>query len=54
MVRKVRTYWISLFFDKNADVYFDSLGIDHIPEEILNKIKDKSIRHNILNIIMIP
>ena len=31
-------------------VYFDSFGIEHIPQELLNKIKDKSIIHNILRI----
>ena len=28
-------------------VYFDSCGIDYIPLEALNKIKDKSVTHNI-------
>ena len=31
------TYWVSLFIDKNLAVYFDSYGIDHIPQEALNK-----------------
>ena len=31
------TYWVSLFIDKNLAVYFDSYGIDHIPQEVLNK-----------------
>ena len=38
-----KTHWISLFIDRNADVYFDSFGIEHILPEVLNKIRDKSI-----------
>ena len=41
------THWVSLLIDKNLTLYFDSFGIEHIPQEILNKIKDKSITHNI-------
>ena len=29
---------------------FDSFGIKYIPQEVLNKIKDKSITHNIFRI----
>ena len=28
------TYWIALFCKKNEIVYFDSFGVEHIPEEI--------------------
>ena len=45
------TYWVSLFVDKNLAVYFDSFGIEYIPQEVLNKIKDKSIAHNIFRIL---
>ena len=45
-----RTYWVSLFVDNNLAVYFDSFGIEYIPQEVLNKIKDKSIAHNIFRI----
>ena len=31
-------------------MYCYSFGIEHIPQEILNKIRDKSITHNILRI----
>ena len=31
-------------------VYFDSFGIEYIPQEVLSKIKDKSTMHNILRI----
>ena len=39
------TYWALLFIDRNTAVYFDSFGIEYIPQEVLNKIKDKSITH---------
>ena len=40
----------SLCIDKNTAVYFDSFGIEYIPQELLNKIKDKSIKHDIFRI----
>ena len=30
----VGTHWIDLFCKKNEFVYFDSFGVEHIPEEI--------------------
>ena len=44
------THWVSLFINKNTAVYFDSFEIEYIPQEVLNKIKDKSITHNIFRI----
>ena len=44
------THWFSLFADRSTAVYFDSFGIEYIPQEVLNKIKDKSITHNIFSI----
>ena len=41
---------ISLFVERNTVMYFDSFGIDYTPQEVLNKIKDKSITHNIFRI----
>ena len=38
---------VSLFINRNPAVYFDSFEIEYIPHEILNKITDKSITHNI-------
>ena len=46
MIKKVKEH-ISLFIDRNTAVYFDYFGIEYIPQEVLNKIKDKSITHNI-------
>ena len=44
------THWVSTFIDRNTAVYFHSFGIEHIPHNVLNKIKDKSITHNIFRI----
>ena len=44
------TNWISLFIDRNTALHFDSFGIEYIPQEVLSKIKDKSITHNIFRI----
>ena len=30
----VVTHWIALFCNKNEIVYFDSFGVEHVPEEI--------------------
>ena len=39
-----------MFIEKSKAVYIDSFGIEHIPQEILNKIKYKWITHNIFRI----
>ena len=41
------THWFSLFIDQNSAVSFDSFGIEYVPQEVLNKIRAKSITHNI-------
>ena len=40
------THWVSLIIDWNTAVCFDSFGIEYIPEEVLNKIKGKSVTYN--------
>ena len=44
------TYWVSLFIDRNTAVHFDFFQIEYFPQEILSKIKDKSITYNIFRI----
>ena len=39
------THWVSLFIETNTALYFDSFGIEYIPQEVLSK--DKSITQNI-------
>ena len=50
MKKSKETHWVSLFIDRNTAVHFDSVGTEYIPQEVLNKIKDKSITHNIFRI----
>ena len=44
------THWVSLFIDRNTAVYSDFFGIEYIPLEVLNKIRYKSITHNMFRI----
>ena len=44
---KIRNTWVSVLIDRNITVYFDSFGIEYIPQEVLDKIRYKSITHNI-------
>ena len=41
---------VPLFIDRNTVVYSDSFVIEYVPQEVLNKIRDKSITHNIFKI----
>ena len=46
----VGTHWIALFCKKSEIVYFDSLGVEHIPEEIKEFIGNKNIKPNIFRL----
>ena len=46
MKNKVKKIIGLLFIDRNTAAYFDSFRIEYIPQEELNKIKDKSITHS--------
>ena len=41
---------VSLFIDRNTAAYLGSFGIEYVPQEVTNKIKDKSITYNIFRI----
>ena len=43
-------HWVSLLIDKNTAVYFDSFGVEYIPQEVLNKVRGMSITRNIFRI----
>ena len=45
----VGTHWIALFCNKNEIVYFDSFGVEHVPEEIKEFVQNKNIKANILH-----
>ena len=44
------THWVSLFVKANKIIYFDSFGIEHIPEEINKFIGNKKIKASIFRI----
>ena len=44
------THWVSLLIDRNTDLYFYSFWFEYIPQEILKKIRDKSITHSVFRI----
>ena len=44
------TRWVSLSIDRDTAVYFYSVGIEYIPQEVLSKIKDEAITRNIFRI----
>ena len=40
-------HWIALFVKTNKVIYFDSIGIEHIPKEIKHVIGHKEIKVSI-------
>ena len=42
----VGTHWIALFCNRNEIVYFDSFGVEHVPKEIKEFIRNKNIKAN--------
>ena len=44
------THWIALFCKKNEIVYFDSFGVEYIPEEIKEFVGNKNIKANIFRV----
>ena len=43
----VDTHWMALFCNKNEIVYFDTFGVEHVPQEIKEFIENKNIKDNI-------
>ena len=46
----VGTHWITLFCNRSEIVYFDSFGVEHVPEEITEFIGNKNIIANIFRL----
>ena len=44
------THWVALFCKKNEIVYFDSFGVEHVPEETKKFIGNRNIRANIFRV----
>ena len=46
----VGRYWIALFCDRSAIIYFNSFGVEHVPEEIKDFVGNKNIIVNIFRV----
>ena len=46
----VGTHWIALFCNRNEIFYFDSFGVEHVPEEIKEFAENKEIIANIFQL----
>ena len=46
----VGTHWIALFCKRSEIVYFDSFGVEHVPEEIEEFIGNRSMKANIFRV----
>ena len=44
------THRVLFFIDRNTAAYLDFFGVDYTPQEVLNKTKQKFIKHNIFRI----
>ena len=40
----VGTHWIALFYKRSEIVYFDSFGVEYVPEEIKKFIGNKNMK----------
>ena len=46
----VGTHWIVLYVKNNEITYFDSFGVEHVPNEIMHFARDKNIKTNLFRI----
>ena len=46
----VGAHWIALFFNRNEIVYFNSFGVEHVPEDIKEFVGNKNIIVNIFRV----
>ena len=46
----VDTHWIALFCNRKEIIYFDSFGVEYVPEEIKKCIGNKNINANIFRV----
>ena len=46
----IGTHWIALFFKRSEIVYFDSFGVENVPEEIKEFVRNKNIIANIFRV----
>ena len=43
-------HWIALFHNKSKVVYFDSFGVEYVPEDIKEFFRNKNIIANIFRV----
>ena len=48
--RDIGTYWVALYVNNKTIIYFDSFGVEHIPNESMKFIVQKMITTNIYRI----
>ena len=46
----IGTHWVALWVNNNNVTYFDSFGVEHIPNEIIKFIENRNITTNIFRI----
>ena len=46
----VATHWIALFCKKSEVIYFDNFGVEHVPEEIKEFVRNKNRKANIFRV----
>ena len=46
----VGTHWVALYANNKTVTYFDSVGVEHIPKEIMKLIDNKDIITNLFRI----
>ena len=48
--KNIGTHWVVIFVKKDGVIYFESFGVEYIPEEIKKSIGNKNIKTNIFRI----
>ena len=46
----VGTHWIALFCNRSEIVYYNSFGVEHVPDEIKKFVENKNIKANIFRV----
>ena len=46
----VGIHWIAVFCNKSEIIYFDRLGVEHVPKEIKEFVGNKNIKANIFRV----
>ena len=46
----VGTHWIAIFCNRSEIVYYDSFGVEQVPEEIKEFVRNKNIKANIFRV----